>query len=43
MPASNAQTLAVLMMLPDRCAFMCGEACLIPRNTLFSSTSIVMS
>ncbi len=35
--------LAVLMMLPEPCAFMIGAACLMPMKTLRSSTSIVRS
>ena len=31
------------MIEPEPCAFMIGEACLMPRNTLLSSTSMVRS
>ena len=42
-PASIPATLAVLRMLPERCRFMTGAACLMPRKTPLSSTSNVMS
>jgi hypothetical protein len=40
-PARRPATLPVLMMLPERCRFMIGAACLMPSNTPVSSTSIV--
>ena len=42
-PGVSPQTDEVEMIDPLRCAFIIGEACLIPKNTALSSTSIVRS
>ena len=43
MAGTSPHTDAVEMIEPEPCAFISGEACLMPRNTLLSSTSMVRS